>query len=1247
MKKILLSIAFMCGLTAWAQSTHPQTYAPTDFTTDEAHAKIEKCPTDPNPSLTTTNAGDRYNWYKYNETTNLYEYKTASGGQSIPNRGVGKYLCVIEEDVTGNTVNLLTSGNFNFDCHQTQHKNINGDNYFGYTATNGITYLMRDLNCNADDNTYPGGFTCIKDNADNVKPTWFKRVTNKNNDGSKMLVCDGMNSPDFKVWIAENIPVQAGKNYEFSCNVANVDKQYDPNDINGDHGPMSRPQLRFWVEQNGRTTKLAEFTVSHELGKFQLYTGTNYTAPSDGTCTIYIQNYTTFNEGNDFAIDDIYFGEPQNGIQYTYETFEIAEKYCGNTSTESKEYTPCVGTTCSLSPKSTFTTGTATWTDASGTEITNLNISITSLTPLAYTCTIETIGSDNNPLIITETHTINPRDCSSTAEKLYAACSGETCYLAPITTTGTATWTDADGNALTSTAIVTSGTNDMVFTCTVVTTDSNGDPLTITETHTIKIFDCKKEYTPCAGSQVQLETNNEGTYEWNTGETNKTLVVTASNVVDQADTYTCRITIAGTPNNISFTETHKVFATSCTNTDDFEICKDTDLRLTPSKTGNRYLWTLNGTPVTLPQELDGTITINHSTVTPENTPLEYICEIYEMANTAGAPSLANNIIENGDFENTTRDANGNFAGFTSGYDYNINFSPSKNDGDPYPGYYRLVTSPTSGVLPEPVVGGNSYLECDGHSDLNESGDVYIAKITEPIVKGLEYQFAFSAIATSSSNTPKLTFSLVALDENNNVISTYPLIAEQSITNTTWQQYGVGTYWTAPDNFHHAEIRLSNSVLEAAGNDFGLDNILFQRVFRSTATINTLVRKDIYSVTVTDCTTEEEREDTFLIGSTITLKSEITGGQTYLWYNYNDEPIKDANGNHIGASSIEIVIQDNSDIAEINNYYCVVTMPAGSNPTQVTEFITLNLFEPTLLEPCQFDTITLVPTLQGATSESWYRLTTYNDLSQKEPLLNVVSSEYTIDCQTLVPYLDFEYGNNQISLIRTIQDANGTYRDEQWNLTVGKCQETKAPEVKSICEGQSYTWNNTPYTTTTQKTNVYKEKRENKNWEITESLNLTVHPNPEFEVFVEGRTANIETNSDFTLIMLDNQNKGTETEFTWLPVGDHTIKMTDINTCSSEKTFSIIPKPIQPMPYFSPNDDGNNDKWVIKNLEYYPEAIVQIYDRYSRLLASIRGIDFNGWDGYYNGHIMPMDDYWYVIMIPESNQTVSGHFILKR
>jgi gliding motility-associated-like protein len=233
------------------------------------------------------------------------------------------------------------------------------------------------------------------------------------------------------------------------------------------------------------------------------------------------------------------------------------------------------------------------------------------------------------------------------------------------------------------------------------------------------------------------------------------------------------------------------------------------------------------------------------------------------------------------------------------------------------------------------------------------------------------------------------------------------------------------------------------------------------------------------------------------------------------------------------------------------------------------------------------------------------------------------------------------------LVRSVTDQDGTVRDEQWNLTIDQCQETRQPIIASICQGNSYTWNNTTYTATTEKTNVYEETRQGRKWEITESLKLTVNPNPSFQVEVKGRTATIITQNTFDFITLDNQSPLTDTEYTWLSIGDHSITMTDDKGCSSTQAFSIIAEPIAPEVFFTPNDDGNNDTWDIENLEYYPDAIVQIYDRYSRLLTSIRGIDFTGWDGYYNNHIMPMDDYWYVILIPDNNEKVSGHFILKR
>lgn len=80
-------------------------------------------------------------------------------------------------------------------------------------------------------------------------------------------------------------------------------------------------------------------------------------------------------------------------------------------------------------------------------------------------------------------------------------------------------------------------------------------------------------------------------------------------------------------------------------------------------------------------------------------------------------------------------------------------------------------------------------------------------------------------------------------------------------------------------------------------------------------------------------------------------------------------------------------------------------------------------------------------------------------------------------------------------------------------------------------------------------------------------------------------------------------------------------------------------------YFTPNGDGMSDIWEIENIEHYPDAVILIYDRHSRLLRRYNG-NAKGWDGTYNGHPMPMDDYWYVVSHPQFG-IKSGHFTLKR
>jgi len=63
--------------------------------------------------------------------------------------------------------------------------------------------------------------------------------------------------------------------------------------------------------------------------------------------------------------------------------------------------------------------------------------------------------------------------------------------------------------------------------------------------------------------------------------------------------------------------------------------------------------------------------------------------------------------------------------------------------------------------------------------------------------------------------------------------------------------------------------------------------------------------------------------------------------------------------------------------------------------------------------------------------------------------------------------------------------------------------------------------------------------------------------------------------------------------------------------------------------FSPNGDGINDKWIIGNIEGYPDCIVKIFSRDGQLVFSSIGYN-KPWDGTFNGSPLPVGTYYYII-----------------
>ncbi|MCG1035436.1 T9SS type B sorting domain-containing protein [Polaribacter sargassicola] len=101
--------------------------------------------------------------------------------------------------------------------------------------------------------------------------------------------------------------------------------------------------------------------------------------------------------------------------------------------------------------------------------------------------------------------------------------------------------------------------------------------------------------------------------------------------------------------------------------------------------------------------------------------------------------------------------------------------------------------------------------------------------------------------------------------------------------------------------------------------------------------------------------------------------------------------------------------------------------------------------------------------------------------------------------------------------------------------------------------------------------------------------------------------------------------------------------------TSELVVSVIQFP----KFFTPNGDGKNDTWTIKGINntFYPNGEIYIYNRYGKIVAQIN-IDGQGWDGTYNGKLLPSNDYWFSVQLissdPDKQPIIKkGHFSLLR
>lgn len=80
--------------------------------------------------------------------------------------------------------------------------------------------------------------------------------------------------------------------------------------------------------------------------------------------------------------------------------------------------------------------------------------------------------------------------------------------------------------------------------------------------------------------------------------------------------------------------------------------------------------------------------------------------------------------------------------------------------------------------------------------------------------------------------------------------------------------------------------------------------------------------------------------------------------------------------------------------------------------------------------------------------------------------------------------------------------------------------------------------------------------------------------------------------------------------------------------------------------FTPNGDGINDEWNIKYLSSYPQATVNVFNRYGGKVYSGAGAA-KSWDGRYNGEYVPVGVYYYVIDPKNGRKVLSGSLTVLR
>ena len=381
--------------------------------------------------------------------------------------------------------------------------------------------------------------------------------------------------------------------------------------------------------------------------------------------------------------------------------------------------------------------------------------------------------------------------------------------------------------------------------------------------------------------------------------------------------------------------------------------------------------------------------------------------------------------------------------------------------------------------------------------------------------------------------------------------------------------------------------------------------------------------------------------------TLVVDATQTGATGYQWFQNNIALVGETNATYIVSSEGEYSV-------EINY--------GGS--CQTTGKIKIEYATDLIINENTFTLCDADDNQNGITDFDLAAITT--DLFTNLPSNYTISFFESTSSTTALPTIYTNTTAYNQTIFARIMNIQGCYTDYPVGLVVNTFSTIITDEEVGLCENNpvilnagagfsSYSWNTSPVQTSqtisvdsagtyivtlTNANNCSKTKM----FTVTASGIATIN-----DIIINDFSDNNTITVDYSGLgvyefSLDGTNYQTSPIFSNLNEGEYTVFVKDKKGCGTvSKSFYILDYP----KYFTPNGDGTNDFWFIKNLNKrnLQNSTIEIFDRYGKFIIQLNSRNLV-WDGTLNGYALPSSDYWFTIQLTDG-KTIKGHFTLKR